>query len=142
MNLLTGLVDWFEGHAAFTGLMLVGSVVLLVGSLWIAHYFLTTVPADYFSPGRQRLDRWRNSHPALRLTLLILKNALGILLIVLGLIMFVTPGQGVLTLLLGIVLTDFPGKRALERMILRRPTVLRLVNRMRARAGQGPLEFE
>jgi hypothetical protein len=64
-----------------------------------------------------------------------------VLLIVAGLILSFTPGQGILTLLLGISLPDIPGKQALERKIVQRPPVLKLVNRMRARANQPPLSF-
>ncbi len=73
--------------------------------------------------------------------LIIGKNLLGGLLIVAGLIMLVTPGQGVLSILLGLVLVDVPGKRKVERKIIERKSVLKVVNRLRARAGQPPLEF-
>jgi hypothetical protein len=40
---------------------------------------------------------------------------------------------------MGIALTNFPGKQRLERMILQRPTVRKLVDRLRARANRPPL---
>jgi hypothetical protein len=136
------VIDWLESHPAISTGVFVGSIVLLVGSLWVGRRFLITIPPDYFTRRHKPLERWRDSHPALRWSLLIGKNALGAVLIFLGLVMFLTPGQGILTLLLGIALVDVPGKQWLERRIIARPTVLRLVNRMRAKAGRPPLEID
>jgi Putative transmembrane protein (PGPGW) len=115
------------------------SLVVLVASVLMVHYFLITIPADYFAREHKPLERWRNLHPALRVTLLVVKNVVGALLIVVGVVMFVTPGQGMLTVLLGLTLVDFPGKRALERRIIERPIVLKVVNRLRTRANRPPL---
>ncbi len=92
--------------------MLVLSLVVFVGSLWIGHYFLTTIPANYFSHRHQPLAAFRASHPAVRWTLLIAKNLFGVVFIVAGVIMFFTPGQGILTLLLGLALSMCPANSA------------------------------
>ena len=142
MDFLAELFDWLGDYAGLATVMLVASVVVFVGSLWITHYFLVTIPPYYFATSHRRFERWNDSRPVLRWTLLVAKNILGVLLIVGGLIMFFTPGQGILTLLLGIMLVDIPGKRGMERKIIQRPTVLKVVNRLRARAKQPPLRFE
>jgi hypothetical protein len=138
---ISRITGWLEQYAALGTVLLVASVVMLVGSLWVAHRFLTTIPADYFTHQHKRFERWNNSHAALRWTLIIGKNALGGLLILAGIVMIFTPGQGILSLLLGLTLIDIPGKRTLERKIIQRPSVLRVVNHLRARAGKPPLEF-
>jgi hypothetical protein len=142
VHLLAEFFDWLGAHAALTTVMLVASVVVFIGSLWIAHYFLVTIPADYFASSHNRFEPWHDSRPLLRWTVLVAKNLLGVLLIMGGLVMFFTPGQGILTLLLGLALVDIPGKRAVERKIIQRPSVLKVVNRLRARAHQPPLRFE
>jgi hypothetical protein len=68
----------------------------------------------------------------------IVKNGLGILLVLLGLAMLVLPGQGLLTILMGIGLIDLPGKRRFEIALLRRPMINRLLNGIRARANRPP----
>ena len=45
------------------------------------------------------------------------RNLLGGLLILLGLVMLVTPGQGILTIVLGFTIMDFPGKKRITRAI-------------------------
>ncbi len=141
MQLVRDAIEWFEQYAALGTALVVASIVMLVASMWIAHRFLTTIPPDYFRHEHKRYDRFKHLHPALRWTLILGKNLLGGLLILAGIVMIFTPGQGVLSLLLGLVLVDVPGKRTLERKIIQRPSVLKVVNRLRARAGQRPLEF-
>ena len=85
------------------------------------------------------MGAWRQRHPTLRWVGLLVKNALGVVLVLMGLAMLVLPGQGVLTLLIGISLLDFPGKRGLERKIIRTPTVHRAMDAIRRRAGKPPL---
>ncbi len=141
VNVLAGVFDWFGDHQAFAGTMFVVSIVAGVGSLLAANYFLTTIPPDYFISERQPLKHWGSERPAVRWSILIAKNLLGGLLILAGLIMFFTPGQGILTLLLGLILIDAPGKRHVERKIVERPGVLKVVNKLRARANKPPLVF-
>ena len=142
MHFLAEFFDWLGDHAAVASVMLVASVVASIGTLWIAHYFLVTIPADYFATSHKRFEPWRESRPVLGWTVLVAKNLLGALLILGGLVMFFTPGQGILTLLLGLALVDIPGKRAIERKLIQQPTVLKLVNRLRARAGRPPIRVE
>ncbi|HOS97284.1 MAG TPA: PGPGW domain-containing protein, partial [Deltaproteobacteria bacterium] len=67
------------------------------------------------------------------------KNILGAVFILAGIIMLFLPGQGVLTILIGITLVSFPRKRVLELRLVRKPSVLRALNWMRARAHKPPL---
>jgi hypothetical protein len=141
MQALHEAVDWLERHAALSSLVVIGSIVFVIVSLWAVHRFLVTIPPDYFQHDHKRLDRWRDSRPVLRYAVLVGKNLLGGLLVLLGLVMLFTPGQGVLSILLGLSLVDIPGKRTVERKLIQRDSVLRLVNHLRVRRGQPPLEF-
>jgi hypothetical protein len=79
--------------------------------------FLARIPADYFS-GRELRARGipKPERSALQILLLILRNLLGALLVVCGILALVLPGQGVLTILVGVLLMNFPGKRRFERV--------------------------
>jgi hypothetical protein len=138
---LSQSIEWVGEHATISASLLVGSIVVLIGTLWAGHRFLVTIPPDYFQHDHKRLEILDGANPALRWSVIIAKNLLGGVLIVAGLVMLLTPGQGVLSILLGLVLVDVPGKRKLERKIIKRKSVLKVVNRLRARAGQKPLEF-
>lgn len=125
--------------ADYYGLIAIASVVSFVAGLFAVPWVLARIPSDYFITHREYLSRWKVRRPVLRLALILLRNLIGIVLALLGVLMLVTPGQGVITLLLGISLTTFPGKRRLELSLLRRPGVLRTINWLREKSHRQPL---
>ena len=88
-------------------LFIIISVASLVGSILFCTLIIAYLPFDYFLSERQES---RIKQPVLRILLKCLKNLLAVLLIIAGIIMFLTPGQGVLTILIGIIISDIPGK--------------------------------
>ena len=101
---------------------------------------LVKIPANYFS-SHYREDFLPGSSWAVRWGAVILKNAIGFFLVLLGLVLSLpgVPGQGLLTILLGLVLMDIPGKRPIEAKIIKRPAILSAANRLRARFKKEPL---
>jgi len=65
-----------------------------------------------------------------------------LLLVIAGIIMLIGPGQGILTILIGLILMDIPGKRPLEARIIKKPTILAVVNSLRGRYDKPPLEMD
>lgn len=103
---------------------------------------IVRLPADYFredyrSPLAER-------HPIVRWTGVVVKNAVGALLVLLGLLLSLPgiPGQGLLTILIGVMLLDFPRKRRIERRLVSRPRVLAGINALRTRFGKAPLRLD
>jgi len=117
------------------------SLLTLVLSLVLVPLLIVRMPADYFTRSTPDPESWRGQHPVVRWTVRGLKNAAGLLLLLAGLVMLVTPGQGLLTALVGFSLLDIPGKRRLEIRVLRTPGVRRACNALRRRAGQPPLQL-
>jgi len=101
---------------------------------------MVKIPENYFSPHYEQ-DFLPNSPWIVRWGAVILKNLLGVFLILLGLALSLpgVPGQGFLTILLGLIMLDIPGKRPLEARIIQRPKVLSAINNLRARFGKPPL---
>ena len=101
---------------------------------------MVKVPPTYFSVDHSR-EFMTGRHWFVRSGALILKNLLGLMLIVLGVLLSLpgVPGQGILTILLGLIMLDIPGKRPLEAKIIQQPRVLAAVNDLRSRYGQPPL---
>jgi hypothetical protein len=118
-------------------------VVTFAGSLAVVSFLLVRLPADYFRASYQRRF-WTGQHQAVRWMGMALKNILGAILVVLGIVMSLpgVPGQGILTILLGIMLLDFPGKQRWEQKIVSRPRVLQAINRLRKRFGAQPLVLD
>jgi hypothetical protein len=114
------------------------SVVFFIATLIAIPILVIRLPADYFDENQPRV--WlRGYHPVVRITTYVIKNALGLVLVVAGIAMLVLPGQGLLTAIIGVSLLDFPGKRKVERKLIGRPRVLRTVNSLRAKFGRPPL---
>jgi Na+/H+ antiporter NhaD/arsenite permease-like protein len=124
------LKSWLSQPAVEWGLGIF-SVLAVLASLVLVPRFLARLPRDYLSH-----DESSDRHS---LPLRILRNLLGVVLVLLGIAMLLLPGQGLLTLLVGVLLVDFPGKHALVVRGLRRPKVLALVNKLRAHRGAQPL---
>ena len=100
---------------------------------------VVALPEDYFVGERRHPFLVDARHPLVRPLLLLLKNLLGVVLLVLGVLMLVLPGQGLLTILSALVLLDFPGKFRFERWLASREHVLRAVNWLRRKRGRAPL---
>jgi hypothetical protein len=109
-------------------------------SLLVVIGVVISLPARYFleRPTRQL---WVDQHPAIRLTLHVLKNLAGAALITAGVLLSLpgVPGQGILTVVIGILLLDFPGKLQFERKLVARPRVLSAINRIRVAFKKQPL---
>lgn len=139
--------DWFYDKfwlsmtlgKLLTGLgIFVGSIV---ASLIIVAIVIVKLPYNYFSPHYQQdflpgaswLARWGAT---------VAKNALGLLLVLAGIVMLIGPGQGILTILIGLILMDIPGKKPFEARLMRKPAILAAANRLRARYGKEPFELD
>ncbi len=118
------------------GLSLLGLAAAVVGMPWV----VARLPADYFNQPRREVWRHWGDEPWFALLLGAIKNLVGALLVLLGVVMLLTPGQGLLTLLVGLMLMNFPGKYRLERWLVGRRGVLTALNWLRGRGGHPPFE--
>ena len=131
------LTEWMSAHRSLLEWLGVGSAVLLVATLFALPIAIIKLPEDYFiRDWRESADksgRWAAA--------VVVKNLLGVLLIVVGIAMLVLPGQGLLTILFGIALTNFPGKFRLERRLVSISSVRGALDKIRAAAGRPPLRL-
>ena len=133
---MNALWQWMGEHGLWLGIF---SVVTFIGSLALIPLLVARIPANYFVDRKRHLSRYHRLHPLLYLVVMVLKNFLGILLLLAGIAMLVLPGQGIITLLIGITLMNFPGKFTLERYLVSQSRVFNAINWIRKRAGQPPL---
>lgn len=127
-TLLTELVIWG------TALSLVTLAAALVAVPWV----VCRLPANYFTDAHRH--RLRDPAGPGYLLLNLLRNLLGAVLVVLGVVMLFTPGQGLVTLLTGLLVMNFPGKYRLERALVARRGVARTLNWLRDRRGLPPFD--
>jgi hypothetical protein len=128
-----------------------GEVGLGVGLFFLSLAFsflaigivIVKIPENYFSTHYQQ-DFLPNSSWLVRWGAVVLKNILGVILVIVGIILSLpgVPGQGFLTILIGLIMIDIPGKRPIEARIIKRPTILAAVNDLRARYKKPPLVMD
>ncbi|MEQ8786371.1 MAG: PGPGW domain-containing protein [Pirellulaceae bacterium] len=135
-----GIEAAIQFTAAWGVWLMAASAVAFFSTLALVPIVLVRLPDDYLLTDRDAGRAPR--HPVLRWTWRVLKNLLGAIFVLGGVIMLVTPGQGVLSIVIGLTLLDFPGRKSLERRILGHGRVLRAVNAMRARWNRPPLRTD
>ncbi len=134
------MITFIHNHEGLLLWLTLASAIGLIASLVLIPWILIQIPSDYFSHEKRQKHQWRNYPPIIRLALLLMKNILGVIFIISGIIMLFTPGQGIITIIIGIILADFPSKYKIERWIINNPAILRSINQLRAKAKQNPLE--
>ena len=114
----------------------IGLGVSILGGI-AATIVVVKLPRDYFA----RPKRASGSKSPGRKIAKIAKNIAGALLVLGGIVLLLpgVPGPGIVVLLLGLVLTDIPGKHKLIQKVVRKPTVLKSMNRVRRRFGRPDL---
>jgi len=130
---------WAAANGDLLGWLFVGSLTSLVLCALLLPAMVLRLPADCFASSR---DEQPVPRTACAWLLRIAKNALGLVFLLAGIAMLLLPGQGVLTILIGLMLLNFPGKRGLERRIVGRPIILKLLNRMRVKRDLPPLNVD
>jgi Na+/H+ antiporter NhaD/arsenite permease-like protein len=124
------LSAWFS-NPWLAGALVAFSVLAILASILLVPRFLAKLPQDYLH-GQKPEQAHSLAHKVSR-------NALGVVLVLLGVAMLLLPGQGLLTLLVGLLLVDFPGRHRLVVWLLAKPKVLAVVNKLRLHHGSPPL---
>lgn len=136
---LRAAIDWLL-RPDVLGALAVISALMLVASLVALPVLIVRMPTDWLvrddDPARLPPD----AHPLVHLPARLLRNAVGLLLLLAGIAMLVLPGQGLLTMVAGLLLMDVPGKRRLRHALAHREPLMRLLDRLRASRGAPPLQ--
>ncbi len=129
----------YKQIAVLAGVFLLSTLV----SFAVVVTYLLAISDDHFIASDRGMRRRLQSRFS-QIAWAILKNLLGVALVVIGLVLALpgVPGQGLLTILVGLLMLDIPGKRRLELAIVRRGPVLRTINKLRARFKRPPLRLQ
>lgn len=134
------MLQWLQTHEIASYWLVGVSLVSFVATLAVIPWVIVRIPADYFA-GRKRPTQRQTAlrSPVVWLVLLVVKNTIGVLLVLAGIVMLILPGQGLLTIIIGVLVMNFPGKFSFERWLVSRGPALSLINRIRQRYGRAPL---
>lgn len=130
-----------ELNRYWVGGLALASLAMFVLTLVAIPAIVIRLPANYFCYERRPHHLPQKGYLVLYLLALGVKNVLGAVFVLMGVVMLVLPGQGVLSILVGMSLLNFPGKFRVERFIATRKPVRKTLNWIRNQAGKPPLEF-
>ena len=133
------MIDWIYSNEVIIWWLVATSVITFLISIILIPFIVVRIPADYFVHDRRRHKRPEKYPPVIRIIVLVLKNIIGVMLFIMGVLMLVLPGQGLFTMFIGMMMVNFPGKYRLERWIVERGPVLKSINWLRKRSGHPPL---
>ena len=127
INFLQPLVGWLA-------VLSLGTFIL---SLVLIPWVVGKLEQDCFLKLYQN-DRSTTRPSPASVFMLMLRNGLGLLLILAGIAMLFLPGQGLLTMLLGALLLSFPGKHRLITRLVRQPKIQHSLDWIRKKRGKVP----
>jgi len=114
------------------------SFLVFIFSLISIKWLVALIPSDYFIEDKR--NKYQSSYPLTWLISIIIKNIIGYILIIGGILMLVLPGQGLFTIIIGLMLSNYPGKYFIERKFIAIPSVLKTINWLRKKSNKPPLE--
>ena len=117
------------------------SVLTFIGSLIAIPWIIGRLPVNYFIRHRQLVAESHSRHPLVARLTFVLRNFVGIVFLVAGIVMLVLPGQGIITILIGISFMDFPKKHHLVDYLVRRQKVISFLNWIRKKEKKPAFEF-
>ncbi|MFW7377672.1 MAG: PGPGW domain-containing protein [Oligoflexus sp.] len=145
---MTEILNWFQGFLDLYGEQLyfwltwiaAASVVMFFGSIIISIFIITRLPADYFQHwhDRRQVHDW---HWTLHVLWKVLKNSIGVLVLLAGIAMLFLPGQGLLTIMIALMMLDFPGKRHILDHLIAKPKIQDSLNWIRKKRRRLPFRF-
>jgi hypothetical protein len=136
---LANLIECFSSETMWwAGFLSLGVIVVGVALL---PAILLKLPSDYVSA--QKTDRGTRFTKRTFLGQLywVGRNLLGGLLVLLGIVLLVAPGQGLVSIVAGLAIMDFPHKHTLLKRMVGQKHVLRSINRLRVKCNRPPLRM-
>lgn len=135
------MLDWLFLFKPYLQWMALASFLSLVLAVVLLPAIVTQLPEDYFIREKRRPVARQKAHPMLMVIVNLVKNLLGLLFIVAGVLMTFLPGQGLLTILIGLMLVNFPGKYRLEQALIRQKIISQTLNKLRRKAHRKPFQM-
>ena len=114
------------------------SFLVFIFSLISIKWLVALIPSDYFIEDKR--NKYQSSYPLTWFISIIIKNIVGYILIIGGILMLVLPGQGLFTIIIGLMLSNYPGKYFIERKFIAIPSVLKTINWLRKKSNKPPLK--
>ena len=128
---LQTLFAWLAAFSVFTFFLSLLLIPLLVARL----------PRDYFQENKLKDTLALSLSSPKSITIFILRNIIGLLLVALGFAKLFLPGQGVMTIIIGLAIMRFPYKQRLLFKATRSPAIQASLDWLRGKTGKKPFQW-
>ena len=139
ISLLNNLLEYTNTYKNFIFWISLISLTIFIISILSIRWLVLLIPENYFKEKKNSI--LKEKYFFYWVAFKFIKNSLGYLLIIGGILMLVLPGQGILTIFVGMILSDYPGKYHIEKKIIQSSIILRTINSIRKKSGKKPLKF-
>ena len=133
---LKNFIDSNDTYLIYLGSISIGIFIISLLSL---KWLVALIPTDYFIIKQKSV--FKSKYPLLWFISILLKNFIGYILILGGMMMLVLPGQGLFTIIIGLILSNYPGKYYIEKKLISIPKISRGINWLRRKANKPPLNL-
>lgn len=124
------ILQIFNDYQQIIIIISIVSVVIFILSMAFVPILIKRIPADYFvNPIYHKIK----INTFYSLIIFILKNTFGLIFVLAGIIMLVTPGQGIFSIIIGLSLMQFKGKQKLEYKLVKNNLTFKALNWLRAK---------
>lgn len=113
------------------------SLLTFIFSIVTIPLLVARLPREYFLQQRPKSTNSRKLTFG-AISLLLIRNMIGLLLVLAGVAMLFLPGQGVITIIIGIAVMSFPYKRRLIRILSRPLSVRNSLDWIRKKMNKEP----
>ena len=131
---IIGLIDDYKSVIFWLGLL---SFLIFIFSLVTIKWLVALIPSDYFVSKKD--SKFKSKYPFTWLISMIIKNIIGYVLIIGGILMLVLPGQGLFTIFIGLMMSNYPGKYYIEKKFIAIPSILKTINWLRKQSNKEPI---
>ena len=135
--LLEQIIDHVDEYKSVIFWLSLLSFLIFIFSLVSIKWLVALIPIDYFV--YKKNSKFKTKYPFTWLISMIIKNIIGYLLIVGGILMLLLPGQGLFTIFIGLMMSNYPGKYYIEKKIIAIPSILKTINWLRKQSNKEPI---
>ena len=128
------LVDEYKSVIFWLGLL---SFLIFIFSLVSIKRLVALIPSDYFVSKKD--TKFKSEYHFIWLISMIIKNIIGYVLIIGGILMLLLPGQGLFTIFIGLMMSNYPGKYYNEKKIIPIASILKTINWLRKQSDKEPI---
>tara|TARA_B110001450_G_C17283416_1_gene344448 strand:+ start:44 stop:466 length:423 start_codon:yes stop_codon:yes gene_type:complete len=135
------MFEWLADNQSLLVWLSFFSAIFFIVSLMVLPWLVGLIPEDYFFNTTIDLSNNNEDNFYYKLAIKSGKNALGLVLLVGGVLMLFLPGQGLLTIFIGIILIDYPKKQLVERRLVKIDIIFKGLNWIRIKGGHPPIRL-